>query len=86
MDKEKIYERISTLLSDDFYIEKEKITPESRFIEDLQIDSLSMAQLVMAIEEELGTQIADDEIAKLTDVRETVDFIYRKYLEKHDAT
>jgi acyl carrier protein len=52
-----------------------EITMESNFMEDLDADSLDTVELVMALEEEFGIEIADDAAEKITTVQSAVDFI-----------
>jgi len=54
---------------------KEDVTAESSFVEDLGADSLDTVELVMAFEEEFGTEIPDEEAEKITTVQSAVDWI-----------
>jgi acyl carrier protein len=57
---------------------EEKVIPEARFREDLEADSLDLVELIMAFEEEFGSEISDDEAQGITTVGEAV-----AYIEKH---
>jgi len=54
---------------------KEDVTAESSFVEDLGADSLDTVELVMAFEEEFGAEIPDEEAEKITTVQSAVDWI-----------
>ena len=53
----------------------DQITPEAKFIEDLGADSLDTVELVMALEEEFGNEIPDEEAEKLTTVGDVIQYI-----------
>ena len=53
----------------------EQITPEAKFIEDLGADSLDTVELVMALEEEFGNEIPDEDAEKLISVGDVIRFI-----------
>ena len=54
-------EKIKDALVEKFGIERDKIALETRFKEDLQADSLDLVELIMALEEELGIEIPDED-------------------------
>ena len=54
---------------------REQLTPEAKFIEDLGADSLDTVELVMALEEEFGIQVPDEEAEKLASVGDVIRFI-----------
>jgi len=51
------------------------VTPEKTFIDDLDVDSLSMVEVAMAAEEKFGVKIPDDELPKLKTVGDAVSYI-----------
>lgn len=55
-----------------------KITPEARFREDLEADSLDLVELIMAFEDKFGGEISDEDAQKITTVGEAV-----TYLDSH---
>ena len=67
--------KIKEIIIDKLGIEENKITLEARFIEDLGADSLDTVELVMALEEEFGTEIPDEEAEKITTVQLAIDYI-----------
>ena len=56
-------------------VKEEDIKPESRFIDDLGMDSLDVAQIVLSIEDEFGIEVPDDVIEHLETVQQAVDAI-----------
>ena len=76
MSEEKsIEERIRTIIATELGVKPEQITPEAKFIEDLGADSLDTVELVMALEEEFGNEIPDEDAEKLISVGDVIRFI-----------
>ena len=73
-----LFERVKAIIVDQLGVDEEKVTPEARFREDLEADSLDLVELIMAFEEEFGGEISDDEAQGITTVGEAV-----AYIEKH---
>ena len=63
-----IEQRIKDIIIEQLGVTAEQVTPEAKFIEDLGADSLDTVELVMALEEEFGLEIPDDEAEKLQSV------------------
>jgi len=59
-------------------VEESKVTPEAKFREDLEADSLDLVELIMAFEEKFGGEISDEDAQKITTVGEAV-----AYLDQH---
>ena len=77
---ENTLERVSKIIIDLLGVDASKVTPEARFREDLEADSLDLVELIMAFEEEFGGEISDEDAQKITTVGEAVN-----YLEAHSA-
>jgi acyl carrier protein len=75
VDKEEVYKKVKAVVVEQLGVSEEEINEEASFTEDLGADSLDTVELVMALEEEFSTEIADDEAEKLTTVGKTVDYI-----------
>ena len=76
MSEEKsIEDRIKEIVVEQLGVKPEQITPEAKFIEDLGADSLDTVELVMALEEEFGNEIPDENAEKLTSVGDVIRFI-----------
>jgi acyl carrier protein len=73
--KEEVYKKVKAVVVEQLGVSEDEITEEASYTEDLGADSLDTVELVMALEEEFSTEIADDEAEKLTTVGKTVDYI-----------
>jgi acyl carrier protein len=73
-----VEEKVKKIIVDQLGVEESEVTPEAKFIEDLGADSLDTVELVMALEEEFGIEIPDEDAEKITRVKEAVE-----YIEKH---
>lgn len=67
-----IEQRIKDIIIEQLGVTAEQVTPEAKFIEDLGADSLDNVELVMALEEEFGLEIPDDEAEKLQSVGDVI--------------
>lgn len=56
-------------------VDKEQVTPDAKFIEDLGADSLDTVELVMALEEEFAIEVPDEEAEKLQSVGDVIKYI-----------
>ena len=70
-----ISERVIDIVIEHLGIEKDKITENSSFIDDLGADSLDTVELVMAFEEEFSIEIPDDAAEAITTVKDAISFI-----------
>ena len=68
-------DRIKKIIVEQRGVNEDQVKPEAKFIEDLGADSLDTVELVMALEEEFGTEIPDEEAEKLQSVGDVVKFI-----------
>jgi acyl carrier protein len=68
-------DRVKGIVVELLGVDGDKVTPEARFREDLEADSLDLVELIMKIEEEFGGEISDDEAQKITTVGEVVTYI-----------
>ena len=71
-------QRVRDIIEKELGVEREKLTDDASFIEDLGADSLDIVELVMAFEEAFKIQIPDEDAEKITTVKQAVD-----YIEKH---
>ena len=70
-----ISERVIEIVMEHLGVEKDKITENSSFIDDLGADSLDTVELVMAFEEEFSIEIPDDAAETITTVKDAIGFI-----------
>ena len=70
--------KVRKMVVDHLGVEESKVTDEASFIDDLGADSLDTVELVMAFEEEFGSEISDNEAEKILTVGDAVKFIEAK--------
>jgi acyl carrier protein len=68
-------EEVKKIVVDLLGADEAKVTPEARFREDLEADSLDLVELIMAFEEKFGGEISDEEAQKITTVGEAVKYL-----------
>ena len=68
-------DRIKKIIVEQLGVNEDQVKPEAKFIEDLGADSLDTVELVMALEEEFGTVIPDEDAEKLQSVGDVIKFI-----------
>ena len=78
MERPEIEAKLTDLLVDELGLERDDITMEARFEEDLDVDSLGVVELLMALEDNFDVKIPDEEAEKLTTVGEAVDLVNQK--------
>jgi acyl carrier protein len=78
---ESTFERLRDIIVEHLGVEKEKVTPDASFTDDLNADSLDLVDLMMTIEEQFGLgEIPDEDTRKIGTVQDAVD-----YIEEHAA-
>ena len=82
MATESIDDRVKKIIVDQLGVEEELVTPEASFVDDLGADSLDTVELVMALEEEFGVEIPDEDAEKITRVKEAVGYIEQNKKKK----
>jgi len=70
--------KVKKMVVDHLGVEESKVTDEASFIDDLGADSLDTVELVMAFEEEFGSEISDSEAEKILTVGDAIKFIESK--------
>ena len=71
-------ERVKEIIEEQLNLEDVEITEETRFKEDLDVDSLDLFELVMAFEEEYGVEIPSEELERLTTVGAVIKYMQDK--------
>ena len=69
------YEAVKVIIKDLLGADEVKITPEARFREELEADSLDLVELIMAFEDKFGAEISDEDAQKITTVGDAVTYI-----------
>jgi acyl carrier protein len=73
-----VEEKVKAIIVDQLGVAAEEVKPESSFVEDLGADSLDLTELIMAMEEEFGIEIDDEEAQKLIKVKDATNYISSK--------
>jgi len=75
-----IDEKIKKIICEQLEVSEEDVVPGASFVDDLGADSLDQVELIMAMEEEFGISISDEEAEKIVTVKDAVD-----YIEQHQG-
>ncbi len=78
MDRSQVQAKMRDLLVDELGLDADKITDGATFEEDLEVDSLGVVELLMALEDEFGVKIPDEEAENITAVGEAIDLVVAK--------
>ena len=73
-----IAEKVKELIVKQLAVAPDQVTDDARFVEDLNADSLDIVELIMALEEELSSEIPDDEAENLKTVGDAIKYIESK--------
>lgn len=73
--EQEVFEQVKKVIVDQLGVSEGEVKMDASYTDDLGADSLDTVELVMALEEDFDTEIADEEAEKLTTVRKTVDYI-----------
>ena len=77
-----VAEKIKSIIAEQLGVKPEEVTPQASFIEDLGADSLDTVELVMALEEEFGIEIPDEDAEKMATVGDAAKYIEEKIAAK----
>ena len=72
---EDIAVRVHTLVAENLGVDEEKVVATSSFVDDLGADSLGTVELVMALEEEFGIEIPDEDAESIATVQDAVNYV-----------
>ncbi|MFO7292014.1 MAG: acyl carrier protein [Actinomycetes bacterium] len=78
MDRAEVAERLKEVLVSELGLDADKITDDASFEEDLEVDSLGVVELLMALEDEFGVKIPDEEAENIHTVGQAVDLVHSK--------
>ncbi|MEO2083297.1 MAG: acyl carrier protein [Desulfurobacteriaceae bacterium] len=74
---ENIEQKVKEIVADRLGVDPDEVTPEASFVEDLGADSLDTVELVMALEEEFGIEIPDEDAEKIQTVGDAIEYIQK---------
>jgi acyl carrier protein len=75
MEKQEIFARIRDTLVSNFEIPEERIKPEARLMEDLELDSIDAIDMAVQIQEMTDVRVEEEELKKLRTVQDTVELV-----------
>jgi acyl carrier protein len=70
-----VEERVKHIIVEQLGVDEAEVKAEASFVDDLGADSLDVVELVMALEEEFGLEISDEDAEKITTVQHAIDYI-----------
>lgn len=73
-----VADQVKKIIVDQLGVSEDEVKPEASFIEDLGADSLDLTELIMAMEEEFGVEIDDDDAQKIMKVQDAIDYVAAK--------
>lgn len=71
-------EKLTKIIVDQLGADPDAVRPEARLVEDLGADSLDMVELIMAVEEEFGIEVPDEDAESLATVGQIADYLERR--------
>ena len=80
MADDNILQELAAILHEVADVDPAEVTPQKSFVDDLDVDSLSMVEVAMAVEEKFGAAIPDDKLSELKTVGDAV-----SYIEEHKS-
>lgn len=70
-----VEEKIKKIICEQLEVDEKDVIPEASFVDDLGADSLDQVELIMAMEEEFGISISDEEAEKIATVKDAIEYI-----------
>ena len=75
MTEQEILEGLGEIIEEIAGVPADEVTPTKSFVDDLDIDSLSMVEIAVAAQDKFGVEIPDDQLKDLTTVQDVVNFV-----------
>ncbi|KAA8788973.1 acyl carrier protein [Lactobacillus crispatus] len=75
MSEEEIFNKIKDMIADNFDVDKDKITENTNFMDDLDADSIDLVEFILQLEDEFGAEIPDDEAEKIKTIGDAISYI-----------
>lgn len=69
------YDKLKAMVAERLHVSEDDITPQSSFVEDLHADSLEVVELIMALEDEFGITIPDEDAEKIVTVQDALNYL-----------
>jgi len=77
MTQDEILAGLSEIIDEIAGVPADEVTPEKTFVDDLDIDSLSMVEIAVAAQDKFGVEIPDDQLKDLKTVQDVIDYVER---------
>ena len=77
MTEQEILEGLAEIIDEVAGVPAEEVTPSKTFVDDLDIDSLSMVEIAVAAQDKFGVEIPDDQLKDLKTVQDVIDYVRR---------
>ena len=77
LTQEEILAGLSEIIDEIAGVPADEVTPEKTFVDDLDIDSLSMVEIAVAAQDKFGVEIPDDQLKDLKTVKDVIDYVGR---------
>ncbi len=72
---QQLSEKVTSIIGERLGVEHASLVPEANLLDDLGADSLDVVELVMALEEEFGIEIPDDDVENIRTIKDVVDYV-----------
>lgn len=73
-----VEEKVKKIIVEQLGVSADQVTPDATFVDDLGADSLDLTELIMAMEEEFGVEIEDEDAQKMSKVKDALAYIKSK--------
>jgi acyl carrier protein len=77
MTDQEILEGLGEIIDEVAGVPADQVTPDKTFVDDLDIDSLSMVEIAVAAQDKFGVEIPDDQLKDLKTVQHVIDYVRR---------
>ncbi len=72
---EAVTEKVTSIIIEQLSVDKESVVPVANLLDDLGADSLAVVELVMALEEEFGIEVPDDDVENIRTVKDVAEYV-----------
>jgi len=72
---EQVVEQVKEIICEKLSVSPEDVKPEASFVDDLGADSLDLVEMIMAMEDKFGINIADEDAEKIKTVQDAIDYV-----------